>query len=122
VLVLDDLHWADADSLTVLDRLVDAVSEAPVLIVLASRDPVEVLLDRIAARADLVLDLRRLDPAGTAALALACAEQAALPEPVTGHLVEHAEGLPFLVEELLTGLVDSGALVRTAAGWEHRGS
>jgi tetratricopeptide (TPR) repeat protein len=121
VLVLDDLHWADADSLTVLDRLVDAVSEAPVLIVLASRDPVEVLLDRIAARADLVLDLRRLDPAGTAALALACAEQAALPEPVTGHLVEHAEGLPFLVEELLTGLVDSGALVRTAAGWEHRG-
>jgi tetratricopeptide (TPR) repeat protein len=121
VLVLDDLHWADADSLTVLDRLVDAVGDAPVLIVLASRESVDPVLERIAGRADLVVDLRRLDPAGTAALALACAQEAALPERVMGHLVEHAEGLPFLVEELLTGLVDTGALVRTAAGWEHSG-
>jgi hypothetical protein len=121
MLVLDDLHWADADSLTVLDRLVDAVAEAPVLVVLAARESTDEPLGRIAARADVVLALRRLDPPGAAALALSCAQEAALPDRVLGHLVEHAEGLPFLVEELLTGLVDSGALVRTAAGWELNG-
>ena len=121
MLVLDDLHWADADSLTVIDRLVDAVEDAPILIVLASRDQVDGALERIEARAELVLDLDRLDAAGTAALAASCADLSSLPDRVLGHLVDHAEGLPFLVEELLTGLVDSGVLVRTAAGWEHRG-
>jgi DNA-binding CsgD family transcriptional regulator len=32
-----------------------------------------------------------------------------------------AEGLPFLVEELFTGLVHSGALTQTTAGWEISG-
>ena len=34
-----------------------------------------------------------------------------------GFVTEHSDGLPFLVEELLAGLVSSGALVRTDGGW-----
>ena len=36
---------------------------------------------------------------------------------VPGFVTEHSDGLPFLVEELLAGLVTSGALVRTDGGW-----
>ncbi len=118
VLVLDDLHWADADTLTVLDRLADALATAPLLVVLASRRQGPAVLDRLVARADELLALRRLGEDDAAALADACSDGAALPEHVRRHVVEHADGLPFLVEEILGGLVDSGALVRTAAGWE----
>jgi hypothetical protein len=113
------MHWADADTLTVLDRLVEAVAEAPVLVLLAARPQARPALDRLCA-ADMVhvVPLHRLSDVDAGALATACADNVPLPEQVRRHVVEHAEGLPFLVEELLAGLVDSGVLVRTAAGWE----
>ena len=118
LLALDDLHWADADTLTVLDRLADAVDSVPVLILVAARDGQQPALDRLrSAPVVETVQLRRLDAADTAALALSCAGDRALPRTVLRHVVENSEGLPFLVEELLHGLVDSGALVPTPSGW-----
>jgi predicted ATPase len=119
LLALDDLHWADADTLTALDRLAAAVADLPALVLLAAREGQQPALDRLATGAEAqVLRLDRLPPPEAAALASSCADDLALPAQVQQHVVEHAEGLPFLVEELLRGLVESGALVRTAGGWE----
>ena len=117
LLVLDDLHWADADTLTVLDRLADTVADEQLLVVLATRELVPPALERLAARADHVLRLHRLSTPDAAALAAACAGDPPLPEQVLRHVVGHAEGLPFLVEEILTELVDAGLLVRSPDGW-----
>jgi DNA-binding CsgD family transcriptional regulator/tetratricopeptide (TPR) repeat protein len=119
VLALDDLHWADADTLTVLDRLAEAVQGLPALLVLAAREGQQPALERLRAAAGVeALPLRRLAAADAAALALSCAGDRALPRAVLQHVVDHADGLPFLVEELLRALVDSGALVPTGSGWE----
>lgn len=119
LLALDDLHWADADTVTVLDRLADAAADAPMLVLLASRDQRQPTWTRLLASADVhPVPLARLGAAESSALAAACADGLPLPAQVQQHVVEHAEGLPFLVEELLRGLVDAGSLTRTAGGWE----
>ena len=45
--------------------------------------------------------------------------------PVPARLVEiigeRADGMPFLVEELLAGLINRGSLVESAPGWELHG-
>ncbi|HET9257967.1 MAG TPA: ATP-binding protein [Pseudonocardiaceae bacterium] len=42
LLVLEDLHWADADTLSLVGYLADALSGAPVLLTLTARDDVRV--------------------------------------------------------------------------------
>lgn len=121
LLALDDLHWADADTLAVVDRLVDAVEDAPVVLLLATRPEVPPVLERLTARAAAVIRLGRLSAGDTGQLLTACAEGETLPEHVHRHVVEVSEGLPLLVEELLADLVDAGALVRTQEGWSAVG-
>jgi DNA-binding CsgD family transcriptional regulator len=117
LLVLDDLHWADVDTLAVLDRLTDAGQEVPALLVLAARPESPELLQRLATRAHHSLALRRLSAGEADELAQECVDGTTLPEQVRAYVRERAEGLPFLVEEMLSALVDAGALVRTGGGW-----
>jgi DNA-binding CsgD family transcriptional regulator len=106
VLLLEDLHWADADTLGLLSYLADAVPGTPVLLALTARDDVAVpgVVALGAHPAVRALGLTRLDDAEVAALAAACRGGAPLAEPELRALVARSEGLPFLVEELL----DSG--------------
>ena len=55
-----------------------------------------------------VLPLARLDPAAMARMALACVGAADLPAAVQSFVAERAEGIPFLVEEILAGLIGEG--------------
>jgi DNA-binding CsgD family transcriptional regulator len=100
VLVVDDLHWADAPSLAWLAALAEGI-ERPALLVAAARagEPgaPEALLDRLRAAegARVVAPAQRLGGAPDAAFVAACAE-------ATG-------GNPFLVSELLAELAADGA-------------
>lgn len=117
LLAVDDVQWVDPETLQVLDRLVAAVAEAPVVVLLASRPDAPELVQRLAvAHGVRSLQLDRLGPDQARALASASVEESLSPH-VLEHVVEHAEGLPFLVEELLRGLAESGAL----SGGELRG-
>lgn len=125
VLVLEDLHAADADTLAVVDYLADHVGREPVVVFVSvrsdatgrARSLVHALPSRQFAT---VVNLGRLDRAGTVALACACMGTEELPPPVVELLVARAEGLPLLVEELLAGLVGCGALAARAdgPGWQ----
>jgi DNA-binding CsgD family transcriptional regulator len=123
LLVLEDLHWADRDTLGLLEYLAPAIGDEPVLVVVSSRSDERhpESLRRLAASSNVSpVALRRLEPDQVARLATACAGGAILPPEVVRLVTEVAEGLPFLVEELLTALVDDGALV-PADGWSVRG-
>ncbi|PVZ11969.1 ATP-binding protein [Actinomycetospora cinnamomea] len=101
VLVLDDLHWADADTLDLLGYLAGAVVRAPVLLALAARDDEgDGTVGALTAHPDVtVRRLARLDADAVARLA---ARRDGPREPgVLRELVHRSEGLPFLVEELL---------------------
>jgi DNA-binding CsgD family transcriptional regulator len=122
ILVLEDLHWADAESLAVLEYLADNVAAEPIVCLGtlrteedgAGRELVGTLVDRRAARA---VELARLDETATIRLARTCVSAAALPATVEAFLADRAEGLPFLVEELLAGLVGAGELVERDGRW-----
>jgi DNA-binding CsgD family transcriptional regulator/tetratricopeptide (TPR) repeat protein len=126
LLVLEDLHWADPESLTVLEYLADNVADERIVCLGtlraeedgAGRELIGTLIDRRAAR---VVELARLGDEDIVRLARACLGSAALPAAVEALLAASADGLPFLVEELLAGLVGAGVLVEQDGRWSTTG-
>ena len=51
-------------------------------------------------------------------MALACVGAADLPDAVQSFVAERAEGVPFLVEEVLAGLIGDGALTERDGRWQ----
>ncbi len=112
MLVLEDLHWADPDTLDVLSYLGDAAATSPVVLVATARDepdPPQRLLELALACQAEVISLDRLGPREVVGVVDSCLS-AAPPDELVEFVVEHADGLPFLIEELLTGLAAVGAL------------
>ncbi|HET9138149.1 ATP-binding protein, partial [Actinophytocola sp.] len=126
LLILEDLHWADPESLAVLEYLSDNLA-AERIVCLATARPEEggggraligTLADRRVAR---VVDLRRLGERDTIRLARACLGAADLPTEVEAFIGVSSDGLPFLVEELLAVLVGAGILVEEDGHWSTTG-
>ena len=99
LLALEDLHWADADTVALVEYLADAAASTGLLLVVSARDdgPRGAALGRLAGA--VVLRPQRLTAAETAALAAAHA--ADLPADRLELVVAAADGLPLLVEELV---------------------
>ncbi|MFB6893933.1 AAA family ATPase [Kitasatospora sp. NPDC056327] len=122
VLLLEDLHDTDAETVAVLEYLVDNLAGLPVLLLATLRAEPGPALDLVRAaerrRAATVTELRPLPPAEVAALAAAIleGEAADLPVALVEHLAGRGDGCPYLVEELLADLLDSGALRRADDG------
>jgi hypothetical protein len=123
--LLDDLHWADAETLAVVEYLADNIGDEPILLVVAARpvdcDAVAVLSSLADRRVATRLELPRLGPEATAEMARSCLGDAAVPAQVLQLVDDRADGLPFLVEELLAGLRAEGALVRQGDRWVVNG-
>ncbi|MFD4903978.1 helix-turn-helix transcriptional regulator [Kitasatospora purpeofusca] len=125
VLLLEDLHDTDAETVAVLEYLVDNLAGLPVLLLATLRAEPGPALELVRAaerrRAATVAELPPLPPAEVAALAAAILEDATgeLPAPLVEHLVERGDGCPYLVEELLSDLLDRGVLRRAEDGrWQ----
>ena len=115
LLVLDDLHWADPDTVALVEYLAGGARSVGVLLAVAARDdqpglspgsgPDESAVGRLVGQPGVTtLRLKRLDDAGVAVLAGRHAGERPIPGAVLEALVARAEGLPLLVEELLHGL------------------
>ncbi|WP_053643786.1 AAA family ATPase [Streptomyces sp. XY431] len=122
VLLLEDLHDTDAETVAVLEYLVDNLAGLPVLLLATLRAEPGPALELVRAaerrRAATVAELPPLPPAEVAALAAAILEDGTgdLPAPLVEHLVERGDGCPYLVEELLADLLDRGTLRRAEDG------
>jgi DNA-binding NarL/FixJ family response regulator len=122
LLVLEDLQWADPETLAVADFLVDTLGAERILCLVTARPapghPVSDLLDRVRdRRAGVVLGLEPLSAGESDRMVAACLATARAPAELNAFVVEHSDGLPFLVEELLAGVVASGALVFRDGEW-----
>lgn len=121
LVVLEDLHWADPETLTILEYLADNLTSEAVLCLgtlRAEGHPPALELARAlhARRASEVIELSRLDETEVADMVRSCLEAAHVPEPVLS-IAARADGVPFLVEELLAVAVASGALVDEGESW-----
>ncbi|MEV6522742.1 AAA family ATPase [Longispora sp. NPDC051575] len=127
VLVLEDLHDGDAESLAVIEYLVDNLAGLPIML-LASLRPgpgsASRMVDAAAQRRTaLLLEPQPLTSEQVGILAANCLGTGSHPVPpvVLERLVRDADGNPFVVEELLNSMITSGVLVRDARGWSLRG-
>ncbi|MDI1465206.1 AAA family ATPase [Catellatospora sp. KI3] len=124
LLALEDLHDADPDTVTVVEYLVDNVADLPVAVVATLRPERGPAADLATAagqrRAAAVCQLAALTAAETGQIAAACLDVPAeeVPGPVLDRLVRDGAGNPYLIEELLSDMVDSGTL-RPADGRWH---
>ena len=121
MLVLEDLHWSDPDTAAVVEYLADNLTNAPVLCVVTTRlegsDQVgRVLSDLAARRSAARMELRRLSTDELATMASTCLG-AGVDASVMSLISDFADGLPLLVEELLTTSVADGTITSTGDGW-----
>ncbi|MGZ4770463.1 MAG: ATP-binding protein [Ilumatobacteraceae bacterium] len=104
LLVLEDLHWSDPETLAIVDHLSDNIERASVLCVITVRTDMASagrdLARAVAARGSgVVLELSRLDDAQVMSMIELCGSDAA--GSIGSRVVNDADGVPFLVEELL---------------------
>ncbi|WP_412543852.1 AAA family ATPase [Longispora sp. K20-0274] len=123
VLVLEDLHDADAETLAVLEYLVDNVAGLRVFLLGALRSAPGPALDLARAtgrrRTAVLAELAGLTDEQVRQMAAACLSVPVdeLSGPVADRLVRYGDGNPFVVEELLGGMVAANLLRPSTDGW-----
>jgi DNA-binding CsgD family transcriptional regulator/tetratricopeptide (TPR) repeat protein len=127
LLVLEDLHDADTDTLMVVDYLVDNLAREPVLLLGTLRtEPspaFELAHTAWRRRTAQTIELGRLADDEVRQLAGLCLDTPVddVPEPVLERLLSTADGIPLHVEELLAGMVSDRLLVRGGRRWVTSG-
>jgi predicted ATPase/class 3 adenylate cyclase len=122
LVILEDLHWSDALSLSFVERLASLAArgrtqESSAMLLVTSRpteDPDSPLGHTLARLADLTQDtveLHCLDNDHTDALVKGLLGQAELPPRVLRLVRERTRGNPFYVEEVLRSFVEDETLV-----------
>src|SRR5215468_623648 len=123
VLILEDLQFADPETVAIVEYLADNLAGEPVLCVATLRDTEpstarEVLKAVHARRAATLINLPRLAPAEVEQMVAACLSQQAAPAQIARRLLAGCEGLPFAVEEMLADAISSGELALKDGGWQ----
>ncbi len=124
LLTLDDIHWADSDSLALFEYLARELPRAPMLVVSTYRDAdldpsgaLAGVLERLTrSRILQELDLLRLDEDGVRSLLTALGRPNP-PDTLISAIYAKTEGNPFFVEEIFRSLAQEGRLFDTAGNW-----
>src|SRR5580693_6462121 len=109
LLVLEDLHWADPETLAIVEYLADNIAKSKVLCLATLRDAapsagLDLLRSLSARRAATRLHVPRLMPRAVTQMAAACLDVPDVPRAVS-RLLADCDGLPFAVEEILAAAV-----------------
>ena len=121
VLAIEDIHWADQESVAVIHRMIERASAVGVALIVTSRPKGEGLAglrrlvsDRIATE----LVLKELEPAAVKDMAAACLGVGVdeLPDTLSDHLAA-AGGVPLHVEAVLGDLSATGLLRKDDERW-----
>jgi adenylate cyclase len=118
LIVVEDLHWADAASVDLLRNVVDHLADRPLMILLSHRPDARPPL--VARAAQSVIRLAPLTPDETRALVdglFGSGPAGDLRSHLEDFVATRAGGNPLFVEEILRSLVGKGVLVREGDRW-----
>jgi tetratricopeptide (TPR) repeat protein len=126
LLVLEDLHWADPETVMIVEYLADNLAAERTLCAVTVRDDgpssgLELARSLGARRVSPVLALAPFDPQEVAAMVGSCLASSTVAEEVV-EIAGRADGVPFMVEELLAAALSSGALIDEGGSWRMVGS
>jgi DNA-binding CsgD family transcriptional regulator len=121
LLVLEDLHWADPETLAFVEYLSDNIAGTSVLCLITLRgiegSPASGLLrSATSRRAASTVDVPRLTRDAIESMAACCLSADSVPHDIV-ELLADCDGLPFAVEEILSASVSSGELIHENTGW-----
>jgi predicted ATPase/class 3 adenylate cyclase len=119
VLVVDDVHWASEPLLDLIDEIVQRLENTSVLLLCPTRPE---LLDirpvwGAGGLSSSSITIGPLDPARAEVLLHELLHTATVPQHVASAILQPAEGNPFFVEEMLSMLVEQGALEKRNGDW-----
>lgn len=103
-LLCEDLHWADATTVTVIERVSEQIADLRVLMLVTSRPEPDVRVDLKNAKQII---LQPLDASTAANLVRSVAGEVALSEDSIHGIVVRCEGVPLLLEEVTRNSLDS---------------
>jgi predicted ATPase/class 3 adenylate cyclase len=119
LIVIEDLHWADAVSLEALRFLLDRMEQARLMLVVTHRPVVELDPFGLSRVSQTALRLTPLDDAqGRTVLASYFGEECVRSSnALCRKIVERSSGNPLFIEEILRSLIEIGALRREGQHW-----
>jgi hypothetical protein len=124
ILVLEDIHWADASSIELLIKLLPMVSREPILFCLVTRPEQSTAGWKLVSAARELLGgslteitLQTLSEKESRLLVANLLEIETLPERVRGLILKKAEGNPFYMEEVIRMLIERGAILHQDGIW-----
>jgi DNA-binding CsgD family transcriptional regulator len=122
ILVIEDLHWADPETLALIDYLSANLAAEPLLLLGTLRSgepgPARSMATSLhSRRLAEVLEVPRLSQTEMSLMARACLGHIELPTAVEAALASSAEGLPLLVEDLLAEWTAAGQLSGAGNSW-----
>lgn len=106
--VIEDLHWADASTLELIDRILEHVPESRLLTVFTTRPEFQFLrsTDTPLHR----INLARFQQTDVERMVEKVAAGKALPPEVLQQVINKTDGIPLFVEELTRMVLESGQL------------
>jgi len=119
LLLVEDLHWADAASVELLRFLVDRLGDRQVMLLVAHRPSFDGGVLASARATYTAIRLAPLSADDSQAMLESFFGQSAsrLPARLRELIVSRAGGNPFYLEEVVRDLVEAGVLTRDADGW-----
>ena len=115
--VFEDVHWIDPTTLDLLNRAIEPVSKAPILVLVTFRP--EFFPPWLDQSNVTMLRLNRLGRDQARAIVVDIAGDKALPADVYEQIISKTDGVPLFVEELTKTVLESAAL-DDAGDQQHR--
>ena len=119
LVIVEDVHWADASTLELISGLAERLSSSPMLMLLTFRpDFTPPWAELPGAR---IVPIRPLAREDSSLLASHVARGKALPKELTNRIDEWTRGVPLYIEEFTKGLLESGVLAEKEDRFELSG-
>ncbi|HKX01656.1 MAG TPA: AAA family ATPase, partial [Methylomirabilota bacterium] len=119
VLVVEDLHWADAASIELIGAVADRLADRPLLVLLMYRPTLEPDSLGTIRTPHTAIELTPLSSSNSEDLLAAWFGDPThlFPERLRALILERAGGNPLYLEEVVRALVEAGVLVRDGLEW-----
>ncbi|MFK7876186.1 MAG: adenylate/guanylate cyclase domain-containing protein, partial [Paracoccaceae bacterium] len=108
LVIWEDLHWIDPTSLELMELLLDAITDQPILVLSTARPTFDYGFGGHPSVTRLTLN--RLGRDMISAIAAKLTHGKTLPDEITDIIVTRTDGVPLFVEELTKTILESDAL------------